>query len=463
MQRGTRTVGAALLGALFLVLGSRAAGGAEAPAAAPAASPERVCRVASYKLNDFKPQLDGQWQGIAVASDGNVYFASSTHSAHHGAAFFKYDPRTRKVTLLCKDITTVCGEDPEKTPQPKIHSAIVEAHGWLYFATHFSGGGPGAAERYPGAHIVGYELAAGKFRDLGVVRKNFTIYSGIGVDPKRKCLYAFCTPITAAGAANGEGSHMYRIAIASGAKQDLGMVRPGTWGHCFWLFVDRRGDVWFTVGDTNGALMRIRGASGKIERFDNALPPLLSWSKDQVDPDARRQAARWWRWAQPLPDGDRCVFAMAGGGALWTFDSTRDVASGAAFTKVAHIGPADLGMALGGGRVYYVQRANRKRGHKASDHHLLSVSLDPKATPAILDHGLIVDQEGRRPWRLPSLAADERGHVYMVGDWRLKPGEKGTLRYGYDRRNARDTWRWLWRGQFFAAADVSADLEAAGK
>jgi len=152
-----------------------------------------------------------------------------------------------------------------------------------------------------------------------------------------------------------------------------------------------------------------------------------------------------------------------GGGALWTFDSTRDVASGAAFRKVAHIGPADLGMALGGERVYYIQRAGRRRGHKANDHHLLSVALDAKAAPAIVDHGLIVDQEGRTPWRIPSLAADGKGQVYLVGDWRLKPGEKGTLRYGYDRRKGSDTWRWLWRGQFFAAADVSDDLEAVGK
>src|SRR5262245_43826990 len=45
--------------------------------------------VQSYPLNVYSPYLDGQWEGIRYASDGNIYFASSSQSAHHGAAFFK--------------------------------------------------------------------------------------------------------------------------------------------------------------------------------------------------------------------------------------------------------------------------------------------------------------------------------------------------------------------------------------
>ena len=98
-----------------------------------------------------------------------MYFASSSHSAHHGAAFFKYDPRAEKVTMLCEDITVVCGEDPNITPQPKIHIDILEHAGWLYFATHHSGGAPGSSQRYPGSHIVGYELATGRVREPGIL------------------------------------------------------------------------------------------------------------------------------------------------------------------------------------------------------------------------------------------------------------------------------------------------------
>ena len=101
--------------------------------------------VQSFALNGYKRVLDGQWQGIRYASDGNVYFGSSTHSAHHGAAFFKFDPRTDQVTLLADDITIIAGEDPQTNPQGKLHSDIVEANGWLYMSTHFSSEGPGAS------------------------------------------------------------------------------------------------------------------------------------------------------------------------------------------------------------------------------------------------------------------------------------------------------------------------------
>src|SRR4029077_11582940 len=92
--------------------------------------------VQQLALNDYKRELDGQWEGIRLASDGNVYFASSSHSAHQGASFFKYNTTTGQVTELVHEITDICGEDAQTNPQGKIHSDIVEANGWLYMATH---------------------------------------------------------------------------------------------------------------------------------------------------------------------------------------------------------------------------------------------------------------------------------------------------------------------------------------
>jgi hypothetical protein len=133
--------------------------------------------VRSFPLNVYKRVLDGQWQGIRYASDGNVYFGSSTHSAHHGAAFFKFDPRTNQITMLAEDLTTICGEDPETNPQGKLHSDIVEANGWLYMSMHFSSELPGAYEHWTGSHVIGYQLATGAFHDFGVVHPNYTSYS----------------------------------------------------------------------------------------------------------------------------------------------------------------------------------------------------------------------------------------------------------------------------------------------
>ena len=173
--------------------------------------------VQSFALNGYKRVLDGQWEGIRYASDGNVYFGSSTHSGHHGAAFFKYNPQTNQVTLLVEDITTICGEDPQTNPQGKLHSDIVESNGWLYMSTHFSSEFAGAYDNWSGSHVLGYELATGTFRDYGVVHPNYTSYSGIGVDPDRNYLYVFVT-----GQKTGQVSYVYRIDTVTGSKNKSG-------------------------------------------------------------------------------------------------------------------------------------------------------------------------------------------------------------------------------------------------
>jgi len=104
--------------------------------------------------------------------------------------------------------------------------------------------------------------------------------------------------------------------------------------------------------------------------------------------------------------------------------------------------------------VFYYQRANRAFGNQDfRDFHLLSVSLDDATGNAITDHGLIVDQDGRKAWRLPGMMADGRGHVYTIGDWWTIAGDLGTLRYDWNRGN--ETYKQLPRGEFFAVANVS--------
>ena len=52
----------------------------------------KICEVTSYSMNKICKEWDGQWQGIGVASDGNCYFGTSTHSRGHGAGFHMYNP-----------------------------------------------------------------------------------------------------------------------------------------------------------------------------------------------------------------------------------------------------------------------------------------------------------------------------------------------------------------------------------
>ena len=41
-------------------------------------------KIYSISMNKICKEWDGQWQGMAVASDGNCYFGSSTHAKSHG-------------------------------------------------------------------------------------------------------------------------------------------------------------------------------------------------------------------------------------------------------------------------------------------------------------------------------------------------------------------------------------------
>ena len=420
------------------------------PAAKPKPAPGQQ-PVQTFALNKFKRELDGQWQGIRLASDGNVYFASSSHSAHHGAAFFKYDPRTNQVTELVHDLTEICGEDVQTNPQGKIHSDIVEANGWLYMATHFSAEKPGVYKTWTGSHALGYELATGKWRDFGVILPGHTCYSAVGVDPARHYLYVFLT-----GQAAGQAAYMYRIQTVTGEKTRLGQVGPPSDGgydsNSSWTFVDKRGDVWFSIKNQNGDLQQVHGDTGQIEVHRNALPALVRWDSNSVDSDPARQSNRAIGWMQPL-DGDRALVTLREGGMLYEFDSTKPMAS--AFKPIQHIGYSYLGLAVGGNRVFYYQRANRAFGNqdKPQNFHLLSVSLDSAAGYPITDHGLLVDQDGRKAWRLPGMMTDGKGTVYMVGDWWTIPGDLGTLRY--DWKGGKDTYEQLPRGQFFGVAKVA--------
>jgi hypothetical protein len=416
-------------------------------------SPAQLRSVKTFALNHYLEYLDGQWEGIRYASDGNVYFGSSTHSAHHGAAFFQYSPATGKLRMLADDLTKVCGEDPSVNPQGKLHSDIVEANGWLYMSTHFSSELPGAYDHWSGSHLIGYQLSTGKFRDFGVVHPNYDNYSAIGVDPKRNYAYLVVTGLKKPAVA-----YLYRINVVTGEKKNLGKV-GAHFATGFYMFVDRRGDVWFSMLAQNGELRHVHGDTGVMDVYENALPPLVRWDKDEVDPDPKHQRERGIMWIQPL-DGDRAVFTVGhDGGVIYIFDSTQPIGSGREFRRIRHIGFSDLGLAVGAGRVFYYQRANRGYGEQADltpdgirDFHLLSVSLDPADGYAITDHGLLRDRNGRLLWRAPGMATDGRNRVFMIGDWWTIPGDAGSRRYHFE--NGRESYVKLDRGEFFAVTSI---------
>jgi hypothetical protein len=387
------------LGVLITVLASLVACAAEERTAV---EPAKQIIATTWNLCDYKQVLDGQYQGITVASDGNCYFGSYTHSRETGASFFKFDRKLGKITLA-QDVMEICGEKPGEgiIPQGKLHSEFFEMDGWLYTATHCSlyNDRPG----YPGSHVLGYELATGKFRDFGILEKGYTCYSGFAGDPKNTCLYVY---LLWPGQANEKPCLLYRISLPDGAKTRAAELLAGGYdAGVYTLYVDNDGNCWLPEPD--GVLVKYSAASTKLERLPDALP-----EKSKI-------RSKGWMWAHGIPGVNKAL--MATEKVLYEFDPKE-----AKFRLIKKdMGTLGLGMTLAGNLVYFTQN----EGVRNSPIHLKSLDYTA-AEPVVMDYGQVTDQDGRKPARLESVAADADGNVYVNGDWLVKPGDKPTLKNG---------------------------------
>jgi len=438
--------------------------------------------VRSFKLNDYNAHFDGQWQGAKVASDGNVYFFSSTHGGgKDGAGFFQFNPRTNELTLKIADVSVAVGEKnagwgPGQTiPQGKVHSDIVEHNGWLYAVTHLADDSRRA--NWQGSHVFGYNIATGTFKDLGIPKPRYTGYSGISLDRTRNYLYVYLTPAFAAEYNDlrnpAHGPHIFRYDLsnpdAPEGPVDMGRcnigIPVGADNANFVQFTDSIGNTWFTLRSDPGSLYKLPagGAAGSYVRYAGALPQVISPMNGLAAPP-NVQNERYWGWGSAIGD-DKFIFTMSiaagsGSGGIYTFDAAiAQKEPGRAFTLIRNIGATNLGMAYDDGIVYFTRQipsgstnieTNATQGDAG---HLMSLNL---ATRAVADHGLIEDQSRRRPWRVESMSASN-GNVFMSGDWYLLSGpggsvaESGTHRYNPANHN----YVPLARGQFFAVVKVA--------
>lgn len=437
-------------------------------------------KVYSISMNKICKEWDGQWQGMAVASDGNCYFGSSTHAKSHGAGFHKFDPRTYRHTMIVEDMTYQCGEQDLPFQQGKIHSPIVECDGWLYFCTHLSNYWKEGIEAYPGAHVFGYEMATGEFRDYGIVKERYSIYSAIAVDPVLKKLYVFSVPFVPE-LYKSDGCHLMSIDMVTGEKKDCGKVVDGRLGASFWFFVDKDSNVWFTLWKRNyvyendfGNLYCYNPEADSIKVYDNVLPK--GQLIDETPVSEARNEQRAWTWLSPFPGRDKCYFIQGtlGGGdeRLWIFDPSKDIVSGEAFEPVAYIGSSYFETAVGGDRLYFCQYEDLEDARTIFSEdereidpdspayvdrkiHLRSISLTEGGLHReIKDHGPIIDQDGRQALMIMSMAADADGHVFVYGSWRPKSFKEATLQYLLFEYPNGDLYRLLKRGEFFAVINT---------
>ena len=90
----------------------------------------------------------------------------------------------------------------------------------------------------------------------------------------------------------------------------------------------------------------------------------------------------------------------------------------------------------------------------------------------IIDHGKIIDKEGRKVSMIESLAADDQGNVFMVGSWYSLSSDEASHQYIWQGlkdgfADMSDTYKkakvrkhmLMNRGQFFSFVNVFDDIK----
>lgn len=408
---------------------------------------DNFCVVDNISLNKISPYYDGQWQGITVASDGSCYFGSSAHSMTHGGGFFRFNPQTNSVEVLAEDLTSLVGDDITKfTPQGKIHSPIIEIDGVLYMATHLAAYWEEVLSKYAGSYFLAYNTQTKEWTNYGIVKDGFSTYSAIEVDRKRGKAYFMTVPFAPKDTIMG--NRLMEIDLKTKEKRDLGSLGKGK--ASFYFYLDDLGRLWASIWKGNGSLYCYDSVIGTIKEYENAFPEAKLMNNDNSSNYKPYFSEIAWTWAHPIDDNKKCLFTMgdfAGGDErLWMFNPHEDIESKKAFTPLCYIGNTFLSVALGGDRVYFIQRANNvesrnfnteimrdepldSNGYHISNLHLKSISLNPKYKYNIIDHGKLIDKQGRTAAYIGSMAADDKGNVYMSGSWTIKDNDQPTLQF----------------------------------
>ena len=139
---------------------------------------------------------------------------------------------------------------------------------------------------------------------------------------------------------------------------------------------------------------------------------------------------------------------------------------------MAFIGSTYFETAVGGDRLYFVQYESledartifsedeREISVSSPEYvdrklHLRSISLAEGDDPnVIVNHGPLIDRDGRAARMIMSMAADDDGHVFVYGSWFPKTFKEATLQYLlFDYPNG-DLYKLLERGEFFAVINT---------
>jgi hypothetical protein len=382
------------------------------------------------------------YNGMGTGSDGCIYYVLSTEPADIGGRMFKFDPKTQKVTCV-GDLTEACGEKGKKTVvQGKSHVNFVEANGKLYFATHIGyysiidgmekmGIPPAGWTKYPGGHLLSYDLKTGKFEDFGRAPDGEGVIT-FNMDTKHGRMFGVTWP----------AGMFFRYDMATKNLKNFGKTcREGENGKgaaystvCRAIAVDPEdGSAYYSTGD--GDIFQYRADTDSVTKLEDE-----DLKKDYFGIyDSTNPGHMGYNWRQMFyRPKDKMFYGVHGNsGYLFRFDprtkriqvldritSDPSKASGM-FDQFSY---GYLGFALGadgdticyltGGPIYKDGKRLKGKDRIAmgaakglEDLHLVTYHIP---TGRVRDQGAIYYKNGERPLYVNSIAVGKDGSVYSL-------------------------------------------------
>ncbi len=406
------------------------------------ADPVSGPKLVAHTFNSGFPQAHDTYNAMGCGSDGKIYYVLSSEVIEVGAQMFSFEPGTKKIVHL-GDLTEACGEKGIKAiPQGKSHVNFVEADGKLYFATHVGvytiidgmekmGVPPEGYQRYPGGHLLAYDMKSCKFEDLGIAPEREGVLA-MNLDRNHKRIFALSWP----------SGYFFRYDLAKREMKNFGKgCAEGEDGKgaayrtiCRSIAVDpESGRAWFTTSE--GTILHYRPETDSVE-------PLVGedMKKDYFglyDPTSPGHMGYNWRQTVWYAK-EKAIYGVHGNSG-YLFRLYPDVPRLQVLERMTSepsklSGMFDqfsygyLGFTLGsdGHTLHYLTGApiyvhGRRLAGKGStamgeakgleDLHLITYDIP---TGKYADRGAIFYENGQRPLYINSIAVGKNGNVYFL-------------------------------------------------
>jgi hypothetical protein len=404
---------------------------------------EKKALIATSYFSGFDLAHD-TYNAISAASDGKIYYVLSSQPYDVAGQVHVYDPQADTTRFLA-DLTEICGEKDKKViAQGKSHVRFYESNGKLYFSTHVGYyemidgmerlpvTAPEGYGLYTGGHFLAYDLATGKFEDLGLAPHGEGVLT-MTMDTERKQIYAITWP----------KGYFVHYDVNSGEMKELGLVSANGEGGkigedyrvlCRSIFVDPRdGLVYYSTAE--GDIMCYNSGEGTIEKLEDVDLRLDYFGS--YDPTDAGSMGYNWRAVVWYPKEEVAYGVHGNSGYLFKFDPKErkiEIVDRITSEPSRKSGMYDqfsygyLGFDLGndnetlyyltGGPIY--EDGKRVKGKDKiamgaarglENLHLVTYHIP---TNRYIDHGPIFYEDGSRPTYVNSIALDKDGNVYTL-------------------------------------------------